>query len=210
MTPATTVQPRDDGRLADQLSQARRAAADAERSSGQVSTRTDQEGAQQTTISRDGKQTIIQTDKNGVTRITNEDGQVTVIDPQAIAAQAAQAAQAAVGTTQPPRMPRFPGESGPPDSVIRLVTIVMTILAIMLIGFPIARAFARRVDRKPVGGSPDPEVGRRLDRIEQAIEAVAEEVERVSEAQRYSAKLLTERLPETPARAIAGADQMSR
>src|SRR5207253_1911284 len=100
-------------------------------------------GAQQTTISRDGKQTIIQTDKNGVTRITNEDGQVTVIDPQAIAAQAAQAAQAAVGTTQPPPMPRFPGESGPPDSVIRLVTIVMTILAIMLIGFPIARAFAR-------------------------------------------------------------------
>ena len=41
----------------------------------------------------------------------------------------------------------------------------------------------------------------RLERIEAAVETIALEVERVSEAQRYSAKLLTERLPETPPRA---------
>jgi hypothetical protein len=35
----------------------------------------------------------------------------------------------------------------------------------------------------------------RLDRIEQAIEAIALEVERSAEAQRYSARLLTERMP---------------
>jgi len=36
----------------------------------------------------------------------------------------------------------------------------------------------------------------RLDRIEQAVEAVAVEMERVSEAQRFSARLLSERLPD--------------
>jgi hypothetical protein len=209
MTAATTHQPPDAARLANQLSQARRAAADAERASGQVTTSSDQEGVNRTTISRDGKQTIIQTDKNGVTRITGEDGKVTVIDPGKIAEEASRAAAQAVATTQAPVMPPFPRESGPPESVIQLVTIVMSLLALIIIGFPIARAFARRVDRKATA-SPDPDLGRRLDRIEQAIEAVAEEVERVSEAQRYSARLLTERLPETPARAIAGADQMIR
>ena len=208
MNTTTTNQPRDDARLADQLSQARRAAADAERVSGQVTTSSDREGVNQTTISRDGKQTIIQTDKNGVTRITGEDGKVTVIDPGKIAEEASRAAAQAVATTQVP-MPVPPSDPGVPDSVIRLTTIVLSLLALIIIGFPIARAFARRVDRKTTA-TPDPDLGRRLDRIEQAIEAVAEEVERVSEAQRYSARLLTERLPETPARAIAGADQMIR
>jgi len=209
MSAATTHQPPDDARLANQLAQARRAAADAERASGQVSTSSDREGVNRTTISRDGKQTIIQTDKNGVTRITGEDGKVTVIDPGKIAEEASRAAAQAVATTQMPMMPPPPRDSGPPESVIQLVTIVMSLLALIIIGFPIARAFARRMDRKPTA-APEPDLGRRLDRIEQAIEAIAEEVERVSEAQRYSAKLLTERLPESPARAIAGADQMIR
>jgi hypothetical protein len=209
MNTTTTHQPRDDARLADQLSQARRAAADAERASGQVTTSSDREGVNQTTISRDGKQTIIQTDKNGVTRITGEDGKVTVIDPGKIAEEASRAAAQAVATTQVPMMPFPPSDPGVPDSVIRLTTIVLSLLALIIIGFPIARAFARRVDRKTTA-TPDPDLGRRLDRIEQAIEAVAEEVERVSEAQRYSARLLTERLPDAPARAIAGADQMIR
>ena len=46
----------------------------------------------------------------------------------------------------------------------------------------------------------------RLRRIEAVVETMAVEVERVSEAQRYSARLLTERLPESPARAIPTAD----
>ena len=49
---------------------------------------------------------------------------------------------------------------------------------------------------------PSPELAGRLARIEQAIEAVAIEVERISESERYSARLLTERLPErAPAQA---------
>jgi len=89
-----------------------------------------------------------------------------------------------------------------------LIVIIMSLLAVTIIGLPIARAFARRMDRKSgvTRGGPEPtspELTSRLDRIEQAIETMAIEVERVSEAQRYSARLLTERLPESPERAIA-------
>jgi hypothetical protein len=42
-------------------------------------------------------------------------------------------------------------------------------------------------------GAPTPAPDVRLERIEQAIDAIAVEVERVGEAQRYSARLLAER-----------------
>lgn len=45
---------------------------------------------------------------------------------------------------------------------------------------------------------PTPDV--RFDRIEQAIDAIAIQVERVSESQRYSARLLNERAGEQPPR----------
>jgi hypothetical protein len=38
-----------------------------------------------------------------------------------------------------------------------------------------------------------PEVTTRLERIEQAVDAIAIEVERISEGQRFTTKLLTER-----------------
>lgn len=41
----------------------------------------------------------------------------------------------------------------------------------------------------------DPAVEDRLERIEQAVDAIAIEVERMSESQRYTSKLLAERLP---------------
>jgi hypothetical protein len=51
----------------------------------------------------------------------------------------------------------------------------------------------------------DPAVEDRLYRIEQAVDAIAVEVERMSESQRFTAKLLAERLP-TPA-ALPGAER---
>jgi regulator of sirC expression with transglutaminase-like and TPR domain len=42
---------------------------------------------------------------------------------------------------------------------------------------------------------PDAAVEDRLERIEQAVDAIAVEVERMSESQRYTTKLLAERLP---------------
>ena len=81
-----------------------------------------------------------------------------------------------------------------------MVTIVqsffITIGAIAL-GIPIIRALTRRfVDRAPVAPAISADVENRLERIEQAVEAVAIEVERISESQRYLTKLMAEpRLP---------------
>jgi hypothetical protein len=65
-------------------------------------------------------------------------------------------------------------------------------VATVAVGWPLARAFARRVERE--GSAKVPlEVASRLERIEQAVDAIAVEVERISEGQRFTTKLLTER-----------------
>ncbi len=95
----------------------------------------------------------------------------------------------------PPGMP--PEDRGPPQNAIILTAVILFFVALTVIGFPIARAFGRRMDRKAVGaGTAD--LDGRLQRIEQAVEAVAVEVERVSEAQRFSARLLAERAEPQP------------
>ncbi|HET9011744.1 MAG TPA: hypothetical protein VFN38_08000, partial [Gemmatimonadaceae bacterium] len=70
---------------------------------------------------------------------------------------------------------------------------------IIAIGMPLARAYARRLESKPPAAIP-PEVSARLERIEQAVDAIAIEMERVSEGQRFTTKLLAERTaPAAPA-----------
>jgi hypothetical protein len=63
---------------------------------------------------------------------------------------------------------------------------------VIAIGFPIARAYAKRMER---GGAPQipSDVSARLERMEQAIDSIAVEVERISEGQRFTTKLLAER-----------------
>lgn len=81
---------------------------------------------------------------------------------------------------------RVPGE---------LIPIVMFIcVAVTAIGVPIARAFAKRMERGPLPGpSMSPDVQARLERMEQALDSIAIEVERISEGQRFTTKLLAER-----------------
>jgi hypothetical protein len=83
----------------------------------------------------------------------------------------------------------------------------LTVIA-LAVGVPLARAFARRMDRQRLQPPVTPEVLQRLERMENAIDAVAVEIERISENQRFTTRLLTEReapveLP--PARQHAGA-----
>jgi hypothetical protein len=62
------------------------------------------------------------------------------------------------------------------------------------IGVPIARAFARRIERDDPRDPITPsDVTARLERMEQAIDSIALEVERISEGQRFTTKLLAER-----------------
>ncbi len=88
-----------------------------------------------------------------------------------------------------------------------LIPIVLFIsIAVSSIGVPIARAFARRIDREPRHPVTPSDVTARLERMEQAIDSIAIEVERISEGQRFTTKLLSERAPssrpDTPAQSI--------
>lgn len=76
-----------------------------------------------------------------------------------------------------------------------IIPIVLFIcIAATAIGLPIAKAFARRLERgsnEPKGPS---DVTARLERMEQALDSIAIEVERISEGQRFTTKLLSERV----------------
>ena len=80
-------------------------------------------------------------------------------------------------------------------SPIFIPIIFVASIPIIAIGFPLARAYALRLEKKPMGGSIPPEVNARLERMEMAIDTIAVEVERISEGQRFTTKLLSERVP---------------
>lgn len=62
--------------------------------------------------------------------------------------------------------------------------------------YPLARALARRLEGGVASVAPSMQgVEDRLDRIERSVEAIALEVERVSEGQRFVTKLLAEKAP---------------
>jgi hypothetical protein len=76
---------------------------------------------------------------------------------------------------------------------------IIVVLAAVAIFYPLMRAFARRLE----GGGRRPDAidagsAERLARIEQAVDAMAIEIERISEGQRFTTKLLAARA-EAPA-----------
>jgi hypothetical protein len=127
---------------------------------------------------------------DGHTIVHTPNGQIITIDPAAVPSLQGQQALIEHAITSMP--PAGHEEQGPPQSVIVLTGLVLFFLTLMVIGWPIARAIARRMDRKGAGSAtPDSEA--RLARIENAVEAIAVEVERVSEGQRFATRLLAER-----------------
>lgn len=65
-------------------------------------------------------------------------------------------------------------------------------LLIMFVAFPLVFAHARRIWKRTPAPRVNPAEAGRLERIEQAVEAIAIEVERVSEGQRFVTKLLSD------------------
>jgi hypothetical protein len=75
-----------------------------------------------------------------------------------------------------------------------LIPIVLFIcIAATVIGVPLVKAYARRIESQPRDPRLPPEVTERLERMEHAIDAIAVEIERISEGQRFTTKLLSER-----------------
>jgi hypothetical protein len=93
--------------------------------------------------------------------------------------------------TRPPQNfgPQFPFSRFDPTPVaISFVLFVMAPIAIS-----ISRLFWKRASRKITVPPPAADSTERLERIEQAVDAIAIEVERVSEGQRFVTRLLSER-----------------
>ena len=80
----------------------------------------------------------------------------------------------------------------PPQVEDISIMFFLTIGAIIIF-LPLVRAFARRMDRRTGGTAQVPnEVSSQLAHLNQAVDAIALEVERISEGQRFTTRLLSE------------------
>lgn len=129
-------------------------------------------------------------DRAGVeTRITEIDKRIIDAEKQIAASDAQVAAAAAVPGAVIDQPPREIVRSGPPEEVI-ITGIVFTGIVLL----PISIAFARRIWRRGSAIVPafPPEFWQRFTRLEEAVDAVAMEVERIGEGQRFTNKLFAE------------------
>lgn len=127
-------------------------------------------------------------------RIAGIDARITAMDKTMADADAQVAKAAAVpgAIVEPPRIVR----SGPPEEAYIVGTVFIFVFLL-----PLSIALARRIWKRTsvvVQAFPK-EIGERLGRLEQGMEATAIEIERIGEGQRFLTKLFTE---STPARAI--------
>lgn len=138
-----------------------------------------QDPATQRTINRDQlREQIRQTLQDA--RIAQEEaGGVPVIAP------------AAPGTATTQALPWVPPDDIPPR-VQETAFAFFLMFAVMVIGYPIAKALGRRIDRTGVAPKVPMEVVSQLAQLNQAVEAIAVEVERISEGQRFTTRLLAE------------------
>ena len=93
-----------------------------------------------------------------------------------------------------------------PETIVPLAFFAM--VTAISIGVPFVRAVVRKMDRAP-GSSVAPDVVARLERMEQAIDSIAVEVERISEGQRFTTKLLADRASSN-ANGVNGAPRIER
>jgi hypothetical protein len=84
-----------------------------------------------------------------------------------------------------------------------------TMVAVIVVGSPLARALARKMSNQSLQPAVPAELQQRLEHMEQAIDSIAVEVERISEGQRFTTKLLAERNPEAQA-AISASEREQR
>ena len=92
-----------------------------------------------------------------------------------------------------------------PEIVVPLGAFTCAI--ILAIGVPLARAYSRRMDAESKNPRLPTEVTDRLERMEQALDSVAIEVERISEGQRFTTRLLSEQRDVARQTLPSGADR---
>jgi hypothetical protein len=81
------------------------------------------------------------------------------------------------------------------EDIIAIVGFFATAI-IISIGIPLVRGLVRRWDRTDARPAIPADTTARLERIEQAVDAMSIEVERIAEGQRFVTRMLSERSPE--------------
>ena len=81
------------------------------------------------------------------------------------------------------------GNNDVPPQVVDISIAFFIMCGVMVIGWPIARAFGKRLERRADVPAVSAGLTDQLQRIEQAVDAMSIEIERISESQRFMAKL---------------------
>ncbi|MDQ6717744.1 MAG: hypothetical protein M3Z17_05270 [Gemmatimonadota bacterium] len=107
------------------------------------------------------------------------------------------------GTVQ--QIPWNPNDDVPPRAMGLGIAFIVAAAAV-LIFMPFTRALARAIDRSKTRASVPAEVTTQLTQLAQAVDAIAVEVERISEGQRFTTKLLADQReqPRTILSPVAG------
>lgn len=95
------------------------------------------------------------------------------------------------GTTQTFTIPPRAFDNEIPPQAVDISIAFFLMIAAVIIGLPLARAFGRRMDRRGTAQVPN-EISSQLTHLNQAVDAIALEVERISEGQRFTTRLLSE------------------
>lgn len=88
--------------------------------------------------------------------------------------------------------PNFQVSGGPPVDMTA-ISMAVTVFVLAPLALAVARNIWKRGSRPPAPPAIDAETAERLRRLEQGIDSIALEVERISEGQRFVTKLMSER-----------------
>jgi hypothetical protein len=123
-------------------------------------------------------------------RISAVDDRIASLDKQIIEADAAVAKAAGVpgATYQPPPPP----QTGFDEEIIAVWGVVFMFVVLL----PLTIAYARRIWRRSAKAEVTlpPQMAQRMESIEQGVEAIALEVERIGESQRFLTQAMAERV----------------
>jgi hypothetical protein len=140
-------------------------------------------------VNRLHDESITGVDRKGLeTRLSDVDARIQTLDKQIAVAdqQVAQAAAVPTAVVEPP--PPVYHNDGPPEDII------LASLFFVFVAFPLTIAFARRIWRRgsaAISAIPN-DLMERMSRLDQSVDSIAVEVERIGEGQRFMTRLFTD------------------
>ena len=101
------------------------------------------------------------------------------------------------GTSSEPEFINLPTDI--PPRAMEVLQMFFTFIVVLALGTPLVRALVRRFDRKTTAiRTAGPDMTPQLRQLQESIDTMAIELERISEGQRFTSKLLAERADRVP------------